>query len=132
MDLAWSAVTMSAHLAIILSILIALGNAVYLSAREHTIRVTPLLRFALTGVASALVVERCYYVIARLLVNSPVDLWSMHPAPEILSGMVASACLFCATAILSTGRDAEHRRLIAAIEIVFVILCGVSLAWLAW
>lgn len=43
--------------------------------------------------ASALIVERSYYIAARLVRGSRLDLWAMHPAPELLSTAVAASLL---------------------------------------
>ncbi|MEM6372358.1 MAG: hypothetical protein AAF727_06215 [Pseudomonadota bacterium] len=44
--------------------------------------------------AAALIIERSFYVIARLLVEHGYDLWQLHPAPQVLSAIVAAG-LYC-------------------------------------
>ena len=41
-----------------------------------------------------IIIERVYYVAARLLVERGLDLWSLHPAPETLSALVFLAFHF--------------------------------------
>lgn len=43
---------------------------------------------AITIAALSLGIERGYYIAARFLVSSGVNLWTMHPAPEVLSIVV--------------------------------------------
>lgn len=46
-------------------------------------------RAAVSIGAVGLILERLYYVLARILRRDGVDLWMMHPAPEVLSIVVA-------------------------------------------
>jgi len=48
----------------------------------------------------ALVIERLYYVAARMLKGSGVDLWSAYPAPAILSSLVALSVMWLTPAYL--------------------------------
>lgn len=58
--------------------------------------------------ALALAVERIYYVGARILSHEGLNLWTLHPAPEVLSLVVAVGLFLCFVplrmAIGATGR----------------------------
>lgn len=43
--------------------------------------------------AAALIIERVYYIAARLIPTDYLDLWKTHPAPEFLSALVAVGLL---------------------------------------
>lgn len=101
MDLGWSAITLAAHVSLIVSVFFVFVNAV--AVRLHwgpdmPIRVfLPLLEPALFF-AAALSVERIYYIAARFLRGLGYDLWTMHPAPDILSVILALSLFWLAAA----------------------------------
>jgi hypothetical protein len=92
MELGLSAFTTASHIILIL-------------AAVHGFHVVQTLMLAADGVArfgqssyarlsvmcvlATLVGERIYYVLARLLAPYVFELWAQHPAPEILSALVA-------------------------------------------
>ncbi|WP_159966772.1 hypothetical protein, partial [Profundibacterium mesophilum] len=85
------------------------------------------------AIAAALMVERIYYVIARLAVNTQLDLWSAHPAPEALSFALAAAIFALAVAIRRMGsdNDVQVRRVVAGQGAAITAVFGV-LVWSLW
>lgn len=63
----------------------------------------PLVSRAAFAVAAMAVVERAYYVTARVLLPSGVNLWQAHPAPGMLSFALACAVLWLAGVIVPKG-----------------------------
>jgi hypothetical protein len=136
MDLHWSAVTMASHLCLAFAIACAFANAV--AARRYWISQTPVEVFArlegpIFALAATLLVERLYYVAARLTVNSDLDLWSAHPAPEMLSLLIAASMFWLASAIrrLDGMIDPRARGAIAWQSCAFILLFA-SVAWGFW
>jgi hypothetical protein len=78
--------------------------------------------------AWVLVIERVYYVAARLLVPSDYDLWSMHPAPAILSALVVVGLQFVSVPLILAlyPRPRAHRRIAAEIGAIAALwgLCA--------
>ncbi len=100
----WQAVTAASHLALIFAVALLLIEVVTLLRRpEAMLRVTlgPSPRIGLYAVGLAVVVERAYYVGARMTAHRGTDLWELHPVPELLSGMFA-ATVFFAWALIVT------------------------------
>ena len=103
--LGWSAVTMASHVILVMSILFAFGNAiwVYLGHVDgRPVFSVEQLENPIIAVAITLVAERCYYITARLLVNTEVNLWEFHPVPEVLSILVALAFFWLAVSVLKS------------------------------
>ncbi|MCB5198580.1 hypothetical protein LGQ03_04955 [Loktanella sp. TSTF-M6] len=133
MELGWSAVTLAGHVALCLSILLILWNA---------LAVLPYARApgSLTPVASplflfgaAVLVERSYYVAARLLVNSGFNLWELHPAPDLLSGIVAMMGLWVAATVRLIGRPwGLPYRLAISLQAGLMLLVYAALARGLW
>ncbi|SEQ59476.1 hypothetical protein SAMN05428995_105236 [Loktanella sp. DSM 29012] len=104
MELGWSAITLAGHVTLCLSILLILWNGVtvlpYVQAPASFAPVaSPLFLFG-----AAILVERIYYIAARLLVNSGTNLWELHPAPDLLSAIVAAAGFWVAATVRMIGR----------------------------
>lgn len=119
MGLHWSAVTLASHVALVLAIVCAFANAVAVRrvwGRSDGVRAFARIEGPVFAIAAALVVERLYYVTARLLINSDLNLWTAHPAPEALSFTVAASIFALAAAIRRMGSDPgpARRRVIAA------------------
>ena len=75
---------------------------------------------------ATLIVERLYYILARFLRDSGVDLWAAHPAPALLSAIVAGAGYWITPAIFRAygmERKAIRRR-------VSMELAGLGGVWL--
>ena len=129
MGLQWSAVTLASHLGLVIAVLFAFANAV---RRVWSAADSPAVFRRLEGpvfaIVASLVVERLYYVTARLLVNTDIDLWSAHPAPELLSFMLMASIFSLAVAIRHLGVDPllAVRRVVwrqgAAIGLVFLTI----------
>lgn len=73
--------------------------------------------------AWAFAVERAYYVAARLL-KPEYDLWSMHPAPLVLSAMVFLALYTMMAPIFYANYPKDRAQNRLALE-----LCGFVLFW---
>lgn len=78
----------------------------------------------------AFAIERIYYIAARLLKREGIDLWSAHPAPALLSAVVALAAYWLAPPYFRACglSQAQLRR-----RVLFEII-GLSGVWLilAW
>jgi hypothetical protein len=72
-----------------------------------------------------LVIERAYYVAARLLKGVGVDLWSAHPAPALLSTVVVLGALGLKVSLLRAAFPGP-----AAMRRVAGDLCAVLIVWL--
>ena len=57
-------------------------------------------RISVFFLLAALVCERGYYIAARILAPQGFDLWSQHPAPELLSAIVALSLFNLSAAII--------------------------------
>lgn len=87
----WNAITAASHVSLIFAALLVVFEV--LTTVRHPGLIGPggwaRIRAAGYLALSALVVERVYYVVARLLVHQGYNLWESHPAPELLSAAVA-------------------------------------------
>ena len=117
-DLGWSALTTASHTTIILAVLMVFAELLYLQAvsNARTVIDTRAVRSAIALMFSALVVERLYYIAARLLIGTEIDLWSAHPAPELLSLMLA-ASIFGVAATLMVFTATTLRRGLVGVAI---------------
>ncbi|MFD1342899.1 hypothetical protein [Litorisediminicola beolgyonensis] len=91
LDLGPSAFAVASHVCMCVAIVLVFAEAQrVLAVRGGIGRVMApaFSRVSLALALSALIVERVYYVLARILVPYGLDLWSKHPAPELLSGFV--------------------------------------------
>lgn len=124
MGLQWSAVTLAGHVTLCLAILLILWNAlVVLPAARGPGSLLPIAS-PLFAFGAAFLVERAYYVVARLLVNSGINLWELHPAPDLLSGIVAAMGFWVAVAVRSTGRTdgISFRRAVTTQGLMLVVV----------
>ena len=81
----------ASHLVLIAICILFTARAIRTEDRMRSIRsLDKGLLAALSVLVCALAVERAYYVAARLLLGSGYNLWAMHPAPEVLSLIVAT------------------------------------------
>lgn len=103
--LGMSAVTIASHTIVIM--ILILGGYRLIRSLEHGVAIRAVkhhgLTPALASAAVALGVERAYYITARTLRPTGLDLWQMHPAPELLS-LIVSVGLYAATAPLVLAR----------------------------
>ena len=74
----------------------------------------------------ALGVERLYYISARLLRPAGIDLWSRHPAPEVLS-LIVSTGLYAAMVPLILARAPSTSAALQRIAMEWVALAAVFL-----
>ena len=80
-------------------------------------------------VFAAIAIERSYYVVARLLRPYGHDLWSMHPAPAMLSATVALSFYWMMPAIFrAQGMPRRTARIVIAVEVASFIVLGLALA----
>lgn len=76
----------------------------------------------------AFLVERLYYVAARMLQPAGFDLWSAHPAPALLSVLVAASCYWIMPRIFEArgvgGRERRRKCAaeLSAMGVVWIIL----------
>ena len=135
MGLGWSALTTASHVALIVAVLLLFSEVMLL--RHLLVKREPLrsrsIFYAAAFIMAAVVIERLYYVAARLLVPWNVDLWAAHPAPEILSGLVACAVFaaFIAIAGLTSPLVSRARQTVLIHGTVLIGLWAM-IAWLLW
>lgn len=93
-DLGLGAFTTASHVVLILVLLLVFHEAQLLMRMQGSFAMianSTYVRWSVFCVLSALIMERLYYVLARLLRGHGIDLWQAHPAPEFLSACVAGA-----------------------------------------
>lgn len=136
MPLYWSAVTLAGHVTLCLAVLMIFWNALAvlhicgnsLPAGSATRLATPIFAFG-----AAFIVERSYYVVARLLVNSGTNLWELHPAPDVLSGLVAIGAFWVAAAVRRLcGADRKGIKRVIAAQGTLLAFVYAGLAWGLW
>lgn len=102
MGLGWDALTAASHMALIAACVMLFFNVGRLRF-DHDIfaRVVGAasVRLSFFGVLTALITERLYYVTARVLHGTEIDLWEAHPAPEMLSMLVAASIASLSTSL---------------------------------
>lgn len=133
--LEWSAVTMASHLCLAVAIACAFVNAVSMRRTwqfPSSSAVFVRLEGPIFAIAAALMVERFYYVIARFLVKSELNLWQAHPAPEMLSFSVAATVfwLACAIRYLEGSQGAARRTVV--VQTICICTLFASVAWGFW
>lgn len=122
-----SAFTLASHVVLLVALVMTVwrvGAAVERQAAEttcnHEIMIAVLAAFA------AIAVERVYYIAARALKpTNGLDLWALHPAPEMLSLMVAGAVYTGGAIALPVGR----RRRRVALEIACMGALWLAIGW---
>lgn len=102
MGLGENAPVTASHLLMIVMIAVTIGRLMWLiniPRLDVGFRVILMFLSALCMLLFALGVERFYYVMARTLAMSGVNLWAAHPAPAVLSGLVALSVLWLSPVI---------------------------------
>lgn len=132
MDLGPNALTVASHIvlvAIVLAFMVRLAwglNGVSVVDAIQRFGFVPLLIICLCG----LLIERLYYIVARFLRPSGLDLWQLHPAPEVLSLIVAVGLYVVQVPLITTGalsRGAAGRRVsteVGLYAVIWVIVVG--------
>lgn len=113
-----SAFTTASHAALILAVILVFSELMLarrVSWRDRPIAEQTHVRLTLIAVFAAVVVERLYYVVARLLKPNGIDLWQMHPVPELLSGAVAVAVYGFGFALIMATAVTRRAGVIAAV-----------------
>lgn len=129
MGLGSSAAVTASHIMMVL----ILGLGIY---RIMQLRMTPRETLPLSGTwvfptaiafaFTAILVERIYYIAARLLQPTGIDLWGAHPAPAVLSAVVALGCYWLMPPIFyAQGMDGKSIRNRCASE-----LSAIAVTWL--
>jgi len=77
-----NAFTVASHLTMVAILIMLIARIV-----SHR---TGQLGAAIGIMAVGMIIERLYYVLARFLAPLGVNLWQLHPAPEVLSMVVAT------------------------------------------
>ncbi|GIT85424.1 hypothetical protein [Roseobacter sp. OBYS 0001] len=119
-----NALTIASHLTMIavlivlvVRLVLAGANSIAWEALGHGL--TPALAIACVG----LMLERTYYVLARIVKPHGVDLWNLHPAPEVLS-FIVGAGLFVVSIPLVFVKSPTPRQGWTRISVeAFLFLC---------
>jgi hypothetical protein len=126
----YDAITIAAHLTMILAIGVFVVRLVG-SQVDGAYAAAIGKRDLFGGIAFALgllAIERLYYVAARALRDRGIDLWGAHPAPELLSLLVAIG-LYAATSPIVAARAGSWvraaRRLAAEVAALAAIFGAV-------
>lgn len=131
--LEWSALALASHVVLIYAAVLLICE---LPRLRHVYQVDGLrtrpLYFGAVAALAVLLVERAYYVVARLMIGEGWDLWKMHPAPEVLSGMVAvSIFIVYVLAIHAAfGRAVAKRRGVRSGSALALVWCAIG--WVFW
>ena len=118
LNLGLAAYTTASHIILVVVVFLVFHEAQRLIATQGSFSVlahSAFVRWSIFTVFAALILERLYYITARLLRPYGFDLWQQHPAPEVLSFSVALA-LFSLSA---AGRIAVAPSFLAAARPVF-------------
>ncbi len=97
-----NALTVASHTAVVVAVLLVFAACARLVSTPGGLGVvadSSYARLAFFSVLAMYLVERLYYIAARLLRDVGVNLWAAHPAPEILSAAIALAIFNFAAAI---------------------------------
>lgn len=79
-------------------------------------------------VLTAFAIERGYYIAARVLKPWGYDLWSMHPAPAVLSAVVALSCYWLMPVIFrARGMPSRKIRITITVEVVSFLALGLAI-----
>lgn len=133
MALEWSAVTLAGHVTLCLAVLLIFINALAALPGERVAGSLQCIASPVFAFGAAFLVERSYYVVARLLVNSGVSLWEMHPAPDLLSGIVAAMAFWVAVRVRMTAiTSGRSPRRTVVWQGAFLIGVYLILAWGLW
>jgi len=116
MHLGQNAFTIASHLTMVIILTMLAVRAL----RHRTAGLNAVIAIAAMG----LVIERIYYVAARSLLSSGVNLWSMHPAPSILS-MVVGIGLYSVMVPMVYSAQKSRRRAVARITVEIGLLFGI-------
>jgi hypothetical protein len=97
------ALTAGAHVALIFSAVLVLLEVTWLVKRPELLEralTSSWLRVTAYAALTALILERSFYVAARILIHRGIDLWGAHPAPAVLSAITAAAIFACWAALI--------------------------------
>ena len=136
MSLEWSAVTLASHASLVLATVFAFLNAITVRrfwVAQPSLAVFERLESPIFAIAAALMVERSYYVCARLFVRTDLNLWEAHPAPEVLAFMLAASMFWLAISIRTMGEIGglgAQRALI--LQSATMVALFTLLAWGLW
>lgn len=133
----WNAMTAATHVSLILvaALLVAeIALAVRHPAALQRIGGSAATRYAVYAVAIALALERGYYLVARVVLHRGYNLWAAHPAPEVLSAMVAVNVYAAWVVVMgaASGDRARALRVAASVAAVLLIVWGASVLALLW
>ena len=120
---------MASHLTLIAVLMILvvrvllaeLDAAIFEAVRAHGLTVALAIGFAVMAV------ERTYYVLARGLKRDGIDLYAAHPAPEVLSLMLAFALHLIAAPVVrarSASLVIASRTILIELAIILVFWAG--------
>lgn len=133
MGLGDSAYTVASHVCLLGALLLLMWRLVSMMHNE-----TPLMalgRGLVPGMAIfalGIIVERAYYVAARLLAPSGMDLWAEHPAPEVLSAMMFGTLYAMKGTIIFSLHPAAVARHRLCIELTGFVALWCSVAWVLY
>lgn len=136
MNLEWSAITLASHVTLVLAIAFGFANAI--AVRRHWIAKSPVVLFRrlewpVFAISAAMITERLYYVFARLNVNTDLNLWRAHPAPEFLAMWSMCSFLWLAVSIRRLDGAAGMRvRRVIRYQIAAILTVFSLFAWGLW
>lgn len=137
MDYGHSGATIAGHLVLCAALILVFVRAVALRFVEgslYAVATSAHVRLSLIAAMALLIVERVYYVAARLLEPSGVDLWAAHPAPELLSLGCALAVWNVSLAAMNAAGSCRSGRCwrMHLCEGLLLILAYLTIAWVLW
>ncbi|MGR3501588.1 hypothetical protein [Pseudaestuariivita sp.] len=112
--MSWDNVTAASHVTLVVA-LVFVGLNLYAVGSGKPGRLGAALAIV------AMLVERSYYVFARLLAGHQIDLWSAHPAPALLSFSVAIS-VFAIVALPMWDEGGKQRRDVVVVGIAMAAL----------
>ena len=132
MGLEQNSLTIASHLAMVVILFILAGRA--LSTFNKGLGGLAISHGLMAAIAIACVglsIERGYYVLARFFLGKGVNLWGMHPAPEVLS-LIVCVGLYGVMVPLLRAQNASRRRFAHRIgwEVVLLISFWIFTVWL--
>lgn len=128
--------TAASHTFLALATMLVFFNAVSVRLIQHHhsgLSLFQNLEAPLFLIGATIIVERLYYVMARLLQTSGVNLWEAHPAPEILSLCVAGAIFWLSLKIRGLARDDQARKKrVVIIQTGLALGVFIGMSWGLW
>jgi hypothetical protein len=134
MGLEQNSLTIASHLAMVVILFILAGRA--LSTFNKGLGGLAVEHGLMAAIAIACVglsIERLYYLAARFLHGNGVNLWDLHPAPEVLS-LIVSVALFGITVPLVRAQSTDQRRCMRRVgwEVIALVSLWLTTVWVLY